>query len=311
MKKWIVSSSPHIRSKQTTSSVMRDVLIALLPAAGASIWVFGIKAFYLMGLCVFFCIGFEYISQTLLKRTVTIKDLSAAVTGLLIAFNLPINAPWWLCLIGCFFAIVIVKQLFGGIGHNFMNPALAARVLLVASWPTRMTGGAFLPVDAATSATPLAIVKEGLTEALPSYSQLFLGGPGVYGCIGEISALALIIGGIYLLLRRVISPVIPVVYIGTVGVFALIAGQDVLFQLFSGGLMLGAIFMATDYVTTPTSFSGQCIFALGCGLITCIIRFYGGYPEGVSYSILLMNVLTPLIEKFTRPKKYGEVKNRA
>ncbi len=306
-----VSSSPHVRGKQTTRSIMTDVLIALLPAAVLSVIFFGSKSIMLILVCIATCMLSEFVVEKITKREVTVKDMSAAVTGMLLALNLPINAPWWVAMIGSAFAIVVAKQLFGGIGHNFVNPALVARALLVASWPTLMTGAAYLPADAIASATPLGIVKEGLSEALPTIMQMFVGGPGKYGCIGEISALALIIGGIYLILRKVISYRIPVFYIGTVAVFCLIAGKDIPFNLFAGGLMLGAIFMATDYTTSPSTPLGEIIYAIGCGLITCIIRFYGGYPEGVSYSILLMNVATPLIDKYIRAKKYGEVKKHA
>ena len=248
-----------------------------------------------------------------MKKPITVGDLSAAVTGLLIALNLPINAPWWVALIGSVFAITIVKQLFGGIGFNFVNPALAARVFLVASWPTHMSGSAYLPADAVSSATPLAIWSGESAGELPSILQMFLGN-GVYGCIGEVSAAALILGGIYLIIRKVITPVIPLGYLGTVAVFSLIAGlgfDGMLFQLFAGGLMLGAIFMATDYVTSPATPLGQLIYAIGCGLMTCIIRFYGGYSEGVMFSILFMNIASPLIDKYIRAKKYGEVKKNA
>ena len=306
-----VSSSPHIRGTQTTQNLMRDVLIALAPATVLSVMFFGVKALVLVVVGIATCVLAEYVTQKIMKKSITVTDMSAAVTGLLLALNMPINAPWWMLMIGCVFAIVIVKQLFGGIGCNFVNPALAARLLLVASWPTLMTGGAYLPADAVATATPLAIVKEGLSETVPSMMSLFLGGPDVYGCIGEVSALALILGGLYLIFRKVMSWRIPVIYIGTVALFSLIAGKDVMFNLLAGGLMLGAIFMATDYVTSPSTPLGEIIYAVGCGLITCIIRFYGGYPEGVSYSIILMNIATPLIDKFIRAKKYGEVKKNA
>ena len=310
-----VSSSPHIRGKQTTRSIMTDVLIALLPAMVLSAVFFGFYAIVLIAICTATCILSEFLMQKFMKQDVTIKDMSAAVTGVLLALNMPINAPWWIAVIGSAFAIIIVKQLFGGLGHNFINPALAARALLVASWPTLMTGSAYLPADAISSATPLGILKEGLIGtsgvAMPSTLQLFLGGPNVYGCIGEVSALALILGGIYLIVRKVITYHIPVFYIGTVAIFTLIAGynfSEMLTYIFAGGLMLGAFFMATDYVTFPATIKGQIIYAIGMGIIVCVIRFYGGYPEGVCYSILLMNVATPLIDKLVKAKKYGEVK---
>ena len=313
-----VSSSPHIRQQQTTRSIMTDVLIALAPASVLSVVFFGYYALVLIAICVATCILTEWMMQKILKRPITISDMSATVTGVLLALNLPIHATWWMAIIGSAFAIIVVKQLFGGLGHNFMNPALAARALLVASWPTSMTGSAFLPVDAISSATPLGILKEGLLGTsgvtMPTNMQLFLGGPDVYGCIGEVSALALLIGGIYLIYKKVITYHIPAVYIGTVIIFTLLTGQGfngMLTYLFAGGLMIGAIFMATDYASSPATKKGQVIYAVGCGLITCIIRFYGGYPEGVSYAILLMNVATPLIDKLVRAKKYGEVKKNA
>ncbi len=300
-----VSSSPHIRSDLTTQKIMLNVLIALVPAFLVSVYVFGISALLITIICVATCVLTEYVFEYLRKKPITISDLSACVTGVLIAFNLPVKAPWWLCIIGSVFAIAIVKQLFGGIGHNFLNPALAGRAFLLASWPTRMTGINYIPVDVTTEATPLGIVKEGLDIALPSNMQMFLGFPGVYGAIGEISALALLIGGIYLIARGIISWRIPTFYLATVLVMALFFGEDPIFQLCAGGLMLGAFFMATDYVSSPTTPVGQIIFAVGCGLLTMIIRKFGGYPEGVSYSILLMNCAAPLIQKYTMPKVYG------
>jgi electron transport complex protein RnfD len=235
------------------------------------------------------------------------------VTGILLAYNLPIQAPWWMCIVGSVFAIVVVKQIFGGLGHNFVNPALAGRAFLLSSWPTHMTGTAFIPLtDTVTSATPLGLLKEGANlSKLPSNLDMFLGLHGVYGAIGEISALALLIGGVYLIIRKVINWRIPVIYIGTVALLSFPFGQDPIFMICSGGLMLGAIFMATDYVTSPTTATGQVIYAVGCGLMTMLIRMFGGYPEGVSYSILLMNVATPLIERFTRPRVYGYEKEKS
>jgi electron transport complex protein RnfD len=305
-----VSSSPHIRGPQTTQSIMRDVLLALAPASALSVVFFGLNALVLIIVGVASAILTEFILQKLLKRRSTVSDLSAAVTGLLIALNMPCRASWWLVAVGAVFAIGLVKELFGGIGNNFVNPALAARVLLVASWPTDMTGGAFLPADAIATATPLALVKEGASEALPSLLNLFTG-YGVYGAIGEVSALALLAGGCYLIFRKVISWRIPAVYMATVAAFSLIAGRDVAFNLLSGGLFLGAIFMATDYVTSPNTPAGEIAYAAGCGIMTCVIRFYGGYPEGVSYSILMMNLVAPLLDKYIKVKKFGEVKKNA
>lgn len=307
--KLTVSSSPHIRSALTTQKIMLYVIIALLPACAVSVYVYGLRALLLMAICVAGAVATEYVLQKLLKKEVTVSDLSAAVTGLLLALNLPVKAPWWMALIGSVVAIALVKQLYGGLGNNFMNPALAARAVLMVSWPALMSGSAFIPAaDTVTSATPL--VTAGTAEA-PSLLAMFLGFPKVYGCLGEISAAALLLGGIFLVAKKVISPRIPVIYIATVAVFSLLAGYGVegtLYQLCAGGLMLGAVFMATDYVTSPTTPVGQTIFALGCGIITCVIRFYGSYPEGVSFAILLMNVAAPLIEKYTKIKKYGVVK---
>jgi len=300
-----VSSSPHIRASHSTSSIMRDVVIALIPAFIAGIIYFGIKAAVLTIICVVTSVCTEAIIQKLMKKDITINDWSAVVTGVLLAFNLPVSAPWWLAVIGSIFAIAIVKQCFGGIGQNFINPALAARAMLVASWPVKMTSSAF--ADATTAATPLALMKSGVTEGLPKYYDLFIG--NVAGCIGEVSTLALLIGGLYLIFRKVISWKIPLVFIGTVMIFSLIFGQDPIYHLFSGGLILGAFFMATDYASTPVTKRGQIVFAFGCGILTCVIRFWGGYPEGVSYAILLMNVCSPLIERFTIPRIYGEVKS--
>lgn len=308
----IVESSPHIREKHSTATIMQNVIIALLPALAVAAYVFGIRALYLVAVCVISCVLCEYIIQKLLKKPITVNDWSAAVTGLLLAFNLPVNATWWMCIIGSVFAIGLVKQCFGGLGHNFMNPALAARAFLVASWPTRMTGVAYIPAaDTYTTATPLGILKEGGDLALlPSNLDMFLGIDGVYGCLGEISALALLLGGVYLIVKKIISWRIPTVYLATVAILSLVFGQDPIFHLCSGGLMLGAFFMATDYVSSPSSPVGQIIYAVGCGLMTMIIRLFGGYPEGVSYSILLMNVAAPLIEKYTKPRVYGVVKEK-
>ena len=321
-----VSSSPHIRGKQTTQIIMRDVLIALIPASALAVVFFGYKALILIAVGIVSSVLSELAIQKILKRTVTVNDCSAAVTGLLLALNMPVNLPWWILVIGCVFAIVVVKETFGGLGCNFVNPALTARLLIVASWPTQITGTAFIPLDAAAQATPL----EGITKLLgsepvsqatetmlPSLMNMFTGS-GVYGSIGEVSAAALLIGGVYLIWRQVITWRIPVVYIGTVAVFSFIAGSSAgldfsftAYNVLSGGLFLGAIFMATDYVTSPNTPLGEIIFAVGCGLLTCVIRFYGGYPEGVSYSIVFFNLVAPLIDKMVRPKKFGEVKKNA
>ncbi|MTI48552.1 RnfABCDGE type electron transport complex subunit D [Sporosalibacterium faouarense] len=309
----IASSSPHLRSKQTISSVMLDVLIALLPATLASIWFFRFSAVKLIVLAVVTAVVTEIICQKAMKRPVTVKDLSAVVTGLLLAFNIPASAPWWIPVVGSAFAIIIVKQLFGGLGHNFMNPALGARAMLLASWPVIMTNWVSPGADAVSTATPLAILSgEAADGTLPPLSDLLLGNIG--GSLGETSAILLILGGIYLLYRGVINWRIPLAYIGTVAVLTLAFGvgfNDMLYHLFAGGLMLGAFYMATDYSSSPVTSLGQIIFAVGCGLLTVVIRLKGGYPEGVSYSILLMNLAAPLIDKYTRPKVFGEVKQSA
>lgn len=312
--RFLVSSSPHIRSGESTKRIMIDVVIALLPALVAGICFFGLKALWLTMVSVGFAVATEVVMQKIMKKPVTIKDFSAVVTGILLAFNVPVTLPWWMLAIGAIFAIALVKQCFGGVGYNFVNPALAARAMLFASWPVDMTSWVKPGIDAVTTATPMAILKgTEATGVLPSVWNMFVGNIG--GCIGETSALALLIGGLYLLYRKVISPRIPLTYIATVGVLTLLfSGFDltiVPYHLFGGGLFLGAIFMATDYSSSPMTAKGQIIFALGCGLLTSVIRFYGGYPEGVSYSILLMNIATPLIDRFTLPRKFGGVKARA
>lgn len=312
--RFLVSSSPHIRSGETTQRIMIDVAIALLPALFVGVWAFGLKALWLTVVGAVFAVLAEVAMQKVMKRPVTVSDFSAVVTGILVAFNVPVTLPWWMVAIGSMFAIVIAKQVFGGVGYNFINPALAARAMLLASWPVEMTSWVQPGADAVSTATPLAILKG--TEAsgtLPSLWHMFVGNIG--GSLGETSALALLIGGLYLVYRKVISPRIPVVYIVTVGVFAfLFSGFNlsvVPYHILAGGLFLGAIFMATDYSSSPMTAKGQIIFAIGCGFITSVIRFFGGYPEGVSYAILLMNIVTPLIDRFTMPKKFGEVKAHA
>jgi len=320
----IVSSSPHIRSKDTTQRLMIDVLVALAPALLCGVLYFGFRALFLTAVSVASCLVFEYGWQKLLKKRVMISDCSAVVTGVLLAFNMPVTVPFWIPVIGSFVAIIIVKQLFGGIGCNFMNPALAGRAFLLASWPVLMTKfvppfttGFFIGTDVVSSATPLAILKTGTGfESLPTISQMILGNIG--GCIGETSAIALLIGGLYLIIRRVISPRIPVSFIATVAVLSFLfsrgsmsAVDSMLYNVFGGGLFLGAFFMATDYVTSPITAKGQIIMGIGCGLITFMIRRFGGYPEGVSYAILLMNVATPLIDKWCRNKKFGYVKKKS
>ena len=308
--KLTLSSSPHIQTNEKVSTVMRDVLIALLPATIAAIYYFRFGAIVNIIAAVVGAVGAEYAIQKLLKKKVTINDYSAAVTGLLLAFNVPATLPWWMTLIGSIFAIAVVKQLFGGLGHNFMNPALAARAVLLASWPVEMTSWVSTGADAISTATPLAFIKGVESGVMPaSIFDLLIGNVG--GSIGETSAILLIIGGIYLIYRGVITYVIPTYYIGTVAILTFIfSGFDasmITYNIFAGGLMIGAFFMATDYTTSPVSHKGQIIYAVGCGLLTSVIRYYGGYPEGVSYSILFVNVMTPLIDKYTKTKVFGDV----
>lgn len=322
----IVSSSPHVRSKDSTQHIMRDVIIALLPATFVGFYMFGAAAVFTVLLSVASAVFFEYLYQKLTHQPLTIKDYSAAITGLLLGLNLPASlpdfgnglftthvfVPFTIPILGSLFAIVIVKQLFGGIGHNFMNPALAARAFLLVSFADQMT--TWPKVDAVSTATILGGLKEGgVVNA--SVLDSFLG--SVSGSIGEISALALIIGGLYLIYRKVISYRIPVFYVGTVAVFVGIYSalsengfdlQFLLIHLVSGGLLLGAIFMATDYVTSPMTAKGQIIFAIGCGIITSLIRLFGAYPEGVSFAIIIMNLTVPLIDRFTIPRGFGEGK---
>ena len=319
--KLIASSSPHIRSVENTRSIMLDVIIAMLPALFWAIYNFGFKALLSVVVSVVACLFWEWLYRKLLKKPQSIGDLSAVVTGMLLAFVCPPELPWWALVIGAFFSIVVVKQLYGGIGCNFLNPALAGRAFLLASYATWMTSWAIPQIrpDVTSAATPMAIMKEGTEEAfttlMSNYSigDMFLGKVG--GSLGEVSALCLLVGGVYLLIRKVISWQIPVAYIGTVAILTLIAApagidnvQYMLYNVFGGGLMLGAIFMATDYATSPVTKPGQLIFGLGCGLLTCFIRRFGSYPEGVCYSILIMNCTTWLLDKYIRPTIYGAVK---
>ncbi|MDW7661970.1 MAG: RnfABCDGE type electron transport complex subunit D [Bacillota bacterium] len=305
-----VSSSPHIRSTETTQKIMRDVTIALLPAAAFGVYNFGLRALTILVLSIVSAMAAEALSQKIRKVPITVDDFSAVVTGLLLGMNLPVSVPLWLPIVGSAFAIIIVKQAFGGLGHNFMNPALAARAMLVASWPVEMTTWTAVKADAVSSATALGILKEGLNVPVPSITDALLGTIG--GCIGETSALLLLLGGIYLIYRGVISIRIPGLYIGTVAILTfIITGFDVqttMLHVLAGGLILGAFFMATDYASSPITAKGQVIYAIGMGVITVVIRMYGGYPEGVSYSILLMNVVAPLIDKYTKPRVFGGAK---
>jgi len=324
-----VSSSPHIRDTVTTRRLMADVIIALTPALIMAFYVFGWRALAVTLLSVASAVGFEYLSRLVMKRYNSIPDLSAIVTGLLLAMNLPPTVPFWLPVIGALVAIVVVKQMFGGIGQNFVNPALAARIILTLSFPSAMTAWAIRTAHAAAAgvteigdtiggtdliatATPLAMLRNttgASSSSLPDYLSLFLGFKG--GCIGEVSILALLVGAIYLLWRGVISLWIPAAYIATVAVLTALAGQDPLYHLLSGGLVLGAFFMATDYVTSPLSNKGKVLFGVGCGLLTGLIRIFGSMAEGVSFSIILMNILTPHIDRWTIPVPFGGGARRA
>lgn len=321
--KLIVSSSPNVRTNKDTSYIMKQVVIALLPATLAALFFFRLSALNVIFFCVTGSVGAEFLCQKISKQESTIGDFSAVVTGLLLAFNVPASLPWWMCLLGAAFAIIVVKMVFGGIGNNFVNPALAARAFLLASFPVAMTlwtrtGVNWVSsgnIDAYTTATPLSFLKAGsngvssLADSGISISNMLIGNIG--GCIGETSAVLIILGGLYLMYKGIINYVIPTFYICTVAILMFILGgfnfTFVIYELLAGGLMLGAFFMLTDYTTSPMTKKGQIIYAVLAGLITTVIRLYGGYPEGVSYSILLVNIMTPLIDKYTKTKVFGEV----
>ena len=319
--KLIASSSPHIRSKDDTRSIMIDVCIAMLPALVVSCFVFGLQALVLTVISVVSCVFWEWAYRKLMKKSCSVGDCSAVVTGMLLAFVCPVSLPWWVIVIGSFFAIVVVKQLYGGIGCNFLNPALAGRAVLVASYAGAMTtwvqpgfknavaifGSA---ADVATGATPLALMKDGAFDQLPEIADMFLGFVG--GSLGETSAVALLVGFLWLLLRKVISWQIPVAYIATVAVVSLISAPAgigavdyMLYSIFGGGLMLGAIFMATDYATSPVTAKGQIVYGIGCGALTVLFRYFGLFPEGVTYAILLMNACVWVIDRYTAPRRFG------
>ena len=301
----IVSSAPHIVTDYDTTRLMGTVLLALLPSLIASTYIFGARVLLLSAVCVVASVVFEWLYNIITKKTQTIGDLSAAVTGLLIAFNVPSSFPLWMAAIGCFFAIVVVKQLYGGIGKNFVNPAIAARIFLFISFAGNMSSWPIARIsetaDAVTGPTPLGIFAEGNVDQLPDLLNMFLGFHG--GSTGEVCSLALLIGGLFLIWKKVISPIIPVAFLGTVFVMGAIFGgnglQGGVFHVLAGGAMLGAFFMATDYVTSPKLKSGQIMFGIGCGLVTMIIRLWGSYPEGVSFAILLMNICVPLFNKLS------------
>ncbi len=312
--KLTVSASPHAHSQVTTQEIMLDVLIGLIPALIMAVIRFGIYALLLCVICVFSAVAAEYLSRLAMKRANTISDSSAVVTGLLLAFCLPPELPLWMGALGSVIAIVVVKQCFGGLGQNFVNPALTARIILMLCFPAAMTAWISpgnIP-DAATGATPLAQIQESIDGSALTISDLLLGNHA--GCLGEVCSLALLAGGVYLILRRVISPVIPLCFIGTVGICMLLSsGFDVRFtvyQLLSGGLFLGAFFMATDYVTSPINNKGRALYAIGCGLLTSAIRLYGTMPEGVSYAIILMNILVPFINRATLSRPFGSAKSK-
>ena len=315
-----VSVSPHAHSNESTRSIMLDVIIALLPALIGACVFFGMRSLMLCAVSCAACVFFEWAYRKVMKLDCTVGDLSAIVTGLLLAFVCPVTTPYWCIIIGDFFAIIIVKQLFGGIGQNFMNPALAGRAFMF-SWPVIMSTwvvpGTAVAVfgsnaDATTAATAMSYMHNGLLPEGISLTELFIGNAG--GCLGETSFLLLLIGGVYLVIRKVITPTIPVAYIATVAVLTFLfpMGNDnvtwMAYQLFGGGLALGAIFMATDYVTSPVTKTGQLIYGIACGLLTVFIRYFGSYPEGVSYAIIIMNCCVFLIDKIGRPKRFGLVK---
>jgi len=344
-KNFLVSASPHITHKDTIPRIMYGVVISLIPAIAGSIYFFGVRAVWVLLFSILSAVTVEATLQFLMKKPITVKDGSAIVTGILLGFNLPAEVPWWIPVIGSAFAIVVGKIPFGGLGYNPMNPALLGRAFLLASWPTRMTifktapnGGTLSGIDAITTATPLNVFKSAkdiiasqadpsvLTEKVTqatnaidqlydSYANLFWGKVG--GCIGETSAFLLLIGAVYLIYKRYIGLRIPLSYIGTVALLCWIFGGaeglftgDPLFHVLAGGLILGAFFMATDMVTSPVTSKGRIYFGIGCGVLTVVIRLVGGYPEGVSYSILLMNLAVPLLDRYTKPKTFGEVKEK-
>ena len=303
MHKLNVSAAPHIHSGASVTRVMLDVVIALVPAAIASVVLFGLQALVLLATCIATCVVSEFLFNAITKKTQTIGDLSAVVTGLILGLNLSINVPVWQAVVGSVFAIIVVKCFFGGIGHNVVNPAVAARVMMLLAFTSTVAGGALPKPELTAGPTPLTLFGQ---EGAPSLTTLLLGTHG--GCIGETSAIALLIGFVYLVARKVIRWQIPVVFTATVFVCYIAATGDVMaatYQILAGGLLLGAIFMATDYVTTPITTWGRVLFALGCGLITFAIRFWGSYPEGVSIAILCMNLLTPFLEKWTKKTPLG------
>ena len=311
MKNLVVSASPHFHTKTTTQTIMRDVLIALAPASVAAVVLFGLKALLVLAICVASCVASEFVFNLIVKKKQTVCDLSACVTGALLGLSLPASVGVWHCIVGSVFAIVVVKCLFGGIGCNFANPAVTARVFMLIAFTTSVAGGTttvFENADLVSSATPLALIKAENTDALPSLLDMLIGNRS--GAIGEACIVALVLGGIYLIVRKVIGWQTPVIFIATVFVLSLAITQDFtisLYEVLGGGVVFAAFFMATDYSTTPINQLGKMFFAFGCGLITVLIRFWGSYPEGVSFAVLLMNILSPYIEKLCAKKPLGKV----
>lgn len=314
-KRFAVSAAPHIFAKDTTAVLMLDVIAALMPTVAAGIWLFGWDAARVILICVASCVAFEFLWEVLFKKPITVNDLSAVVTGVILALNMPSTVPWWMLVVGSAVAILLVKQLFGGMGDNFVNPAISARAVLLASWPALMSGSAYVaPFDAVSGATPIVLFGQSAEAAsagvaLPSTLDLFIG--RIPGCIGEVSKIAILLGLVYLLIRKTITWHIPVTMIASFMAFTWLFGGDPLQGVLMGSVLFGAVFMATDYVTCPMTHTGQMIFAAGAGLLIALIRSFGGYPEGTTYAILIMNVLTPLIDRVTRGKIYGEVKAHA
>lgn len=315
----VVSSAPHLVTSLDTRKTMMMVIAALIPSFCVSVAIFGLRVIALTLVCVIASVGFEWLYNKLMNKRQTVGDMSAALTGVLIAFNVPSSFPFWMAIVGCFTAIIIVKQIYGGLGRNIVNPAITARIVLFISFATEMTTwptAKFSGLDGATHATPLGILAEGSTSDLPSNMEMFLGICG--GSMGEVSALALLVGGLFLIWKKIISPIIPACFVGTVFVIAFVyysfgsgdasALQMAIFHVCAGGVMLGAFFMATDYVTSPIMPLGKVIMGVGCGIITMVIRLWGSYPEGVSFSILLMNIMTPLIDQLCIKLTYGGAK---
>ena len=321
--KFIVSSSPHIRSNEDTSYIMKQVILALVPAALAAVYYFRASALFVMFFCILGAVGSEFLYEKITKQKSTLGDCSAIVTGLLLAFNVPASLPWWMCILGGMFAIIVVKMVFGGIGNNFVNPALAGRAFLLASFPVAMTAWTKTNVnwvstgslDAVSTATPLSFLKAGVSGLEPlkesgvSLLDMALGNVG--GCVGETCAILLILGGVYLIYKGIISYIMPVCYLGTIFVLSFLLGgfsiEFAAYEILAGGVILGGFFMLTDYTTSPMTQKGQIIYAILAGVIATVIRLYGGYPEGCSYSILLANVTTPLIDKFVNNRVFVEV----